>query len=320
MPSILTHYGFNRDVIEDINFLEDNEDIYYVGAQGPDVFFFCGMVPFSGVDNAKYIRKFGHNLHKKEPTEVFKFFIEYAKDSKEKDILFSYILGAGLHYILDRKMHPYVFYKTGFSDIKKKKRKYFIDHTLFETHIDVLLLNDRYKDYKTTPFESIRCDEDKIEEVSDMYEQLAKKILNKDLIDDDSFEDSYKQMCKIEKILYSKKGIKKWFAKVLVRRTQINTMMHPLTVKDNNKIDYLNLKKNKWYDPSTEKEFDKSIYELLDEAKEEAKEWIKLVVDAYDGKLIDLEKFCKGFIYDGRLEGSKMMVFKNVYEKGEESK
>ena len=109
MPSILTHYGFNRDVIEDINFLKDNEDIYYVGAQGPDVFFFCGIIPFLGVENAKYIRKFGHALHKKDPTEVFEYFIEYAKKSKDKDILFSYILGAGLHYVLDRKLHPYVF-------------------------------------------------------------------------------------------------------------------------------------------------------------------------------------------------------------------
>ena len=234
--------------------------------------------------------------------------------------MFSYILGAGLHYVLDKKLHPYVFYKTGFSDDKKKKAKYFADHTLFETHIDVLLMNGRYKDYKVTPMESIKCDEDKIEDVSDMYEALSKELLKEEVIDDDSFEDSYEHMRKIQKILYSKKGIKKWFAKVFVRRTPLNTMMHPLVVKDDDKIDYLNLKKSKWQDPSTEVDFDKSVCELIDEAKEESLIWIKLVQDAYNGKEVDLGKFSEGFIYDGRLEGNKMKVFKNVYEKGEENK
>lgn len=321
MPSVLTHYGFNKEVFDDdIKFLKNNDDIYYVGAQGPDPFFFYGIVPFFGSTNGKVIRKFGHKLHKKDPAQVFEYFFEYANNVKEKDVLYSYILGAGLHYILDRKIHPYVFYKTGFSDNKKKKARYFADHTLFETHIDVLLMGDRYKDYKVIPLESIKCNEEKIEDVSGMYEKLAKEFFKEEMIDDDSFEESYEQMCKIQKILYSKKGVKKWFAKVFVRRTPLNTMMHPRVVKDDDRIDYLNLKKNKWLDPSTEKEFDKSVYELIDEAKLEAKEWLQLVIDAYNGKKVNLEKFSEGYIYDGRLEGNKMKVFKNVYEKEEENK
>lgn len=321
MPSVLTHYGFNKEVFDnEISFLKNNEDVYLVGAQGPDPFFFYGIVPFFKSKNGKMVRAFGNQLHKMDPVGVFKCMFKYADCNKEKDVLYSYILGAGLHYVLDRKIHPYVFYRTGFSDDKKKKKKYFVDHTLFETHLDVLLMEDRYKKYKVSPVCSIKCDEDKIEDVSDMYVKVAKEILNIDYIDDDCFEDSYEHMCKIENLLYSKKGVKKEIVNFLFKNTPFNTMMHPLKVKDNDKIDYLNLNKKVWKDPSSERVTDKSVYELLDDAREEAKVWLKLVCDAYEGKEIDLSSFTKGLIYDGYKEGNMMKVFKSVYEKEEKSK
>ena len=318
MPSILTHYGFNKDVIDsEIKFLKGNEDIYLVGAQGPDPFFFYGIIPFLGAKNAGSVRNFGSKLHKMNPSKVFNFFFDYANKSKEKDIIYSYILGAGLHYILDRKIHPYVYFKTGFSENKKMKRKYFVDHTLFETNIDVLLMNDRYKAFKVKPVEAIKCDDDKIEKVSEMYEKLAKKILNEEMISDDTFEDCYMHMCKIENILYSKKGIKKGIVNFMLKNTPLNTMMHPLEVKDDDNVDYLNLKKKIWQDPQSETPYDKSLYELIDGAKLEAREWFNLVVDSYEGRKINVEDFTKGLIYDGYEEGSKMKVFKSVYKNKE---
>lgn len=321
MPSVLTHFGFNKEVFDNkINFLKNNEDIYLVGAQGPDPFFFCGIIPFTGSKNPKEIRKFGNKLHKMDPSEVFEFFFKYADNQKEKDVLYSYILGAGLHYILDRKVHPYVFYKTGFSDDKKLKSKYFVDHTLFETNLDVLLMKGRYHTFKTTAMAAIKCEEDKIEEVSEMYGKMAKEILQETVIEDDSFEDAYEDMNKIEKLLYSKRGIKKAIVNVLFKKTPFNTMMHPLSVKDDAVADYLNVKKSKWQDPSTEVEVDYSLEELLDLAKEDAKEWFRLVIERYEGNEIDLKEFTKGFIYDGYKIGEKMKVFKSVYKKEEKKK
>jgi len=183
MPSVLTHYGFNKEVLDNkVEFLKGNEDIYLVGAQGPDPFFFYGIIPFFGGKKGKFVRKFGSGLHKVDPAEAFGFLLNYANEKNEKDILYSYILGAGLHYILDRKMHPYVYYKTGFSTDKKSKRKYHVDHTRFETNLDVLLVNDRYKSYKVRPVEAIKCNEDKIEYVSEMYEKLARSVLRKKIL------------------------------------------------------------------------------------------------------------------------------------------
>lgn len=315
MPSVLTHYGFNKEVLDyNIEFLKGNEDIYLVGAQGPDPFLFYGIIPFMGSRNGDEIRKYGTKLHKINPSKVFEMLMKYASNSKDKNILYSYILGAGLHYILDRKIHPYVFYKTGFSDDKKMKKKYFVDHTLFETNLDVLLINDRYKKYKVKPIDAISCEVYKIEKVSEMYN----KVSNDKAINDNTFKDSYNHMCKIENILYSKTGKKKKLVKLLFKNTPFNTMMHSIFVEDDEKIDYLNIKNNNWLDPSSEVVYQKSLYDLLNEAKEESYAWFKLVIDSYNGKEIDLEGFTKGFIYDGYKEGNKMKVFKSVYREGEE--
>ena len=285
MPSILTHYGFNKEVIDNnLEFLKNNEDIYLLGAQGPDPFFFYGIIPFCKNRNASKIRGYGSKLHKSVPNDMFSLFFKYADDSKYKDVLYAYILGAGLHYVLDRKMHPYVYYKTGFSKDKKEKRKYYVHHTLLETNIDVLLMEAKFKKYQTKPSCSIESEISKVDCVSKMYSELAKKVIIEEKIDDNSFKEAYKQMYKMEKLLYSKHGLKKKFASCLFKNTPLNTMMHPKVVKDDDKIDYLNLRKSEWKDPAVETVYTKSVLNLVEEAKLDAREWTSIVNDYYNKK------------------------------------
>ena len=182
-----------------------------------------------------------------------------------------------------------------------------------------MLMNGRYKNYKVSGFESIKCDDDKIEQVSEMYEALAKEKVKEDKISDDSFEDAYEHMFKIEKLLYSKRGIKKGIVNFFFRKTPFNTMMHPRKVKDDGIIDYLNLKKKEWKDPSTKTILNKSVIELIDEAKAESEKWFKIVNNYYvdKGDYEELNQFINNFIYDGYKLGDKMKVFDNVYERKE---
>lgn len=320
MPSILTHYGFNKELFDrKIDFLKNNEDIYLVGAQGPDPFFFRGLIPSFFNKNSKDIRKYGSRLHKMSPDQVFSFLFNYANQSEHRDTLFSYIYGAGMHYILDRKIHPYVYYKTGFSDNKKEKRRYFVSHTLFETNIDVLLMNGLFDKYKVKPQESIECDIFKINCVSEMYGSLAKDFMKEKCITNASFKEAYNDMKKIEKILYSKKGVKKKIVDILLKNTPINTMMHPRKVKDDNLIDYLNIKNNDWKDPCLEIIYNKSVHQLIDEAKEEVTIWKKIVIDAYNEIFNEeeLKLFTKQMIYDGYNSKMKMKVFDYVFKRKE---
>ena len=86
MPSVLTHYGFNKEVLDsEITFLKGNEDIYLVGAQGPDPFLFSGLVPKFNNKGSSELRKFGSTLHKLEPNQFFLKFFKYACENENKD-------------------------------------------------------------------------------------------------------------------------------------------------------------------------------------------------------------------------------------------
>ena len=178
-----------------------------------------------------------------------------------------------------------------------------------------------FKNYKVKPVDSIKSEVYKIKRVSEMYGELQKDIIKDGCLSYDSFEKAYIQMVKIEKLLYSKKGIKKGIVNCLLKNTPVNTMIHPLKVKDDYKIDYLNLKRNEWQDPSSEISYNKSVIDLICEAKEEVQVWEKIVCDYYKNKgdISELNKFMKDTVYDGYIKENKMKVFKSVYgRKGNE--
>ena len=131
MPSILTHYYFINDCInENYPFLENEKDIACLGAQGTDPFYFYGNL-LKRLDK-KEINDFASLIHNDNPFELYKHFIETANKEKgvNRDFLFSYIFGLLNHYVLDRTIHPYVFYSTGFD------KSYLEDHQKFETNME----------------------------------------------------------------------------------------------------------------------------------------------------------------------------------------
>ena len=313
MPSSLTHYAFNKDVLEssqDLVFMKDNCDIYLLGAQGPDPFFFYGRIPLK---NKKI--DFGSKLHKVSPSKNFATMFKYANkfEGRAKDYLYAYIYGAILHYLLDRSVHPYVFYRTGFG-----YKNSFYDHTLFETHLDVLLMNDYYKRYEASTIEAIKADENKVILVSTMYEDLAKQVYQDFTIDSKVFADSHKEMMTIQKILYSKEGVKKFFYKNLFSKSLINSMSHPLKVRDDDIVDYLNLRKNTWKNPASGVESNTSIIEIIEATKKEVLKWKEVILSAYNNTIDEqtLEIICDNTIYDGIKVGETMVHQDPVFEKG----
>lgn len=317
MASSLTHYGFNKDVLkisEDLKFLKDNEDIYLLGAQGPDPFFFSGFVPFSKKKNLKEKREYGIKLHKISPHLNFKTNFEFANKQTKliKDYLYAYIYGAGLHYLLDRKIHPYVFYQTQTDD-----KNSFYYHTNFETNLDVLLMNGHYKEYQISTVKAIKADKVKVGGVSLMYFDLAKTNNISEFIDEMSFLDAVNEMSIIQRVLLNKCGIKKFLFNIIMPKSPINSMTQPLRVKDDDKIDYLNIKKQIWHNPGDNKSSNLSVIEILEETKKDSKIWKKIVLDAYEGNInIEvLKNFCDNTIYDGIKEGQEINFYDCVYKR-----
>lgn len=318
MASSLTHYIFNKEVLkdlEDLDFLKDNEDIYILGAQGPDPFFFFGIVPIGRKEFYKEKREFGTQLHKISPEHHFKVMFEFANKQNEetKDFLYAYILGAGLHYLLDCNIHPYVFYQTQ-TDIDKDSFYY---HTNFETNLDVVLLSQKYNKYKTSPAKAIKADKEKVWGVSLMYYNLARMKIINEFVQEDTFLKAVKEMKIIENILYSRFGIKKFFYNLIMPRGIINSMSHPLKVKDAEKIDYLNSNKSIWHNPGSNESFDLSVEEIFDKTKQDLKLWKQIVIKAYQNE-IDMEELntlCDNMTYDGIKNNQVMKYYDCVYEK-----
>ena len=143
MPGLITHYICGEAVIaaltaEKKEILLENRQLYNVGTQGPDVFFYY----YPGL-----IKKRLFSLGTKMHNNHFDLFIEQALDSIEqlvdqkKNMFLSYISGYLTHYCLDCRTHPYIYYKTGQrKSYALKEIKYSLYHRKFETAIDLLLL------------------------------------------------------------------------------------------------------------------------------------------------------------------------------------
>jgi len=285
MPADYMHYIFADKTIK-----KGQKKIATLASQGPDIFFFYGLVLLPR-KNGKEIRKFGHLLHRINPFEVYNYLINYslAQEKKKQDILLSFTKGFIYHYTLDRKMHPYVLDKSGHNDINKKRKKVSIDHEYLESAMDVLIAN--HFEYYLEPNSMYDLPIEQITLVSVMLSNMAKDVFNIDYIKDDTYLKAFKDFKKIKKILYSKNGKKKKIFDFFFRNTPLSAMSHPVRIKEEY-LDCLNEKRAAWVCPNTKKKRTESVLELFDAAKIDA-----LMVDEIIKKAVRKEDFTADLKY-----------------------
>ncbi len=304
MPSVLTHYFFINDCLnENYPFLENEKDIAILGAQGTDPFYFYGGL-FKR-SNKEEVYSFASLIHNSNPFELFNFFIQEANkiDKEHRDYIYSYLFGLLNHYVLDRNTHPYVFYFSGIQEGFLKK------HQKFETNIDVLLRRF-YNDY-TTPYKAVKTNDIDLGLISNIYYNYS-NAHNLDL-EEDTFEIARNDMYKIQKVLYSKSGLKKWFFKTFFKNQNPDNLSMPKRVEDN--IDYLNLNKNLWQHPARNFKLNYSFLNLIEFAKKDFEKGAKILLKAYNN--LDYEKDLKKFInninHNGLDLDEKMLYENPVY-------
>ncbi len=109
MPSCITHQLISERARELLpepvkEAAERRHDYYFLGAQGPDVFFF--YKPLS-----KKEFNFGRYLHRNRVYDVFRYFAAAlnGSDGTERERLKAYAAGYLCHYCADTAFHPYVY-------------------------------------------------------------------------------------------------------------------------------------------------------------------------------------------------------------------
>lgn len=321
MPSSLTHYWFAKDVVhknkEDLPFLKEKQYKYvtYVGTQGPDVLFFYGMVPMRKRKDAKFVQQYGTKLHQQGISDKFLKMFDYANSAKidNKNHLYAYIFGAMLHYCLDRIVHPYVYYKTGF-DTGVKGEHNLVDHTLFESMIDTEVLGH----FNTNPYETRSCKvinapKEFIHDVSVMYAYREE-------IDSETFYSAWQDMLTAEKMLLDRLHFKRALLRIIgMRYTTPYTLIHRHHKSKKDTIDYLNVSKQEWHNPANNQVYHDSFWDLYELAFKDSETIVKIMQDFINGKDIknDVIKFCQDQNYNGLFLGETHKYYKSVYKEGD---
>ena len=306
MPATITHAYFAKDVFDilpsNIKNRIDCSRIKMFG-QSMDSLMFYNM--FSILPGKK-IRDFSNEFHRSKTQDYFINLINYIKDNDlEKDMdVCSYLAGLICHYVLDSNIHPFVIYKTGVFDKKRKNTyKYNHEHDFMETFIynDMVKRREKINPYK------FRLDKFcfNTREFSNNLNSAIDYSF-KSTFDLDNMSDVYfKSLNQMKNALYLFRrdpyGIKKVIYKIAdtfttkkVFRFECISYHYPLEDKHN----YLNTNHKLWRNPtaynmtSTE-----SFVDLYVKSIKTAKVMICASFDYINDKDIDLEKIFTNISY-----------------------
>ena len=306
MPAALTHYLFTKELVKNDKY----KDIFLFASQGPDAFFFYGYNIIKRNDK-KDVRNFGYYLNSINPSELYFKMLSYAfrQEKEEKELLIEFTRGFIYHYLLDRTVHPYVFYNTGFPYTNKK---YNVGHGLFEGSLDRALMIERK--CKISNRKAIKTKRKYLKICSIMIFKVCNELMNKEVLKEDSYYKAYKDFRLVRLVLDSRFGLKKALFNKFMHDSPVNTLSQPKDIKDG--IDYLNKNKNEWIHPTTGEVINLSIDELFNKAMLDTR-IIDNIIYNFKENLVTkkkIEKLVNNINHDGRELNSNMRFFNIVYK------
>lgn len=266
MPNIITHYTFAKDKIQDSSPKFVNAT--YLGAQGPDPFFYYGVISKVHRPNFQDVNSLGGITQHMEMTEPYYAMIEYAVKSPDKELLLAYIDGLFMHYSLDRTVHPFVFYNTGFTDRPEDSEKvhhhYNFGHMCFENILDFIIGKKEGTFRRADHY--LKLDNRSLHKISEMWEEVNRQVQHVPFITDNSFYLAVKDFRKTMRFAYSPLGLKKGLFKVIFgKESYPYGICPPRSLRRFEDIDFLNEEHKKWYMPAGS-EKSESFYDLYEEA------------------------------------------------------
>ena len=287
MPDLYMHSRVCEDVIKELK--EDiNEQIAFVGAQGPDPLYYAVLSKQSGT-----FRMYADRMHDTDTKTYLKEMVRYVKQHYNKEN-YSYLVGFLCHYALDVSVHPYVYHHVGiYKKADKSTHAYRGLHMKFERSIDACIMK---KEQTIKPHRLKLIDKYyPLKKLDPSIYQFMGHILNQKFkIDNgpDVIETAYDSMYNVVKHIHTDTtGLKKLLYKFIDLFTPSRDMfMQDLSFfKHIENYDFLNTEKRIWSHPVTNQQYDSSVMELYDQGKNFAIDLITKVNMYLSGsKAIDL--------------------------------
>jgi len=315
MPSLLTHHYFASLVIEKYKkvmpFLLDHYSVVTLGAQGPDPLFFYGNAPFKSRKNSKSINEFGSRLHA-EPEKLLDLL-----SLKNQDLSFvelSYLIGAFTHYALDRTVHPYVFFHTGFDENGQLVAPYQGAHAKFEVEIDVAVKKHfQLEDSIFHPQVTLGVSEEALIMIDRLYQKAYPEAMKKQ-----QFFEAVDDMKKTTTFLYQASFLKKVFIVCLRGKKSLPyNLIHPHNLSSEAISTLLNLEKKRYQDPVSSLPLDLSFVEMLHHAMSLIDKFIELFLQTNVPTQVtnlSYKSLINGIDYDGKPVDAIMKTFVPFYK------
>ena len=157
MPGFTTHYLIGQESVFNLpecslrKILRKHPDIYHLGVQGPDLFFYnAALFRHRGRKN---IGIWMHEFHISEFIECMLLYAGKAEDRDQQEMAISYAAGYMSHCIADSIIHPYVYARIGYDPKSKKARRGSTSlHCQLENDIDAILL-EVFRQQKPSEFD-----------------------------------------------------------------------------------------------------------------------------------------------------------------------
>lgn len=282
MPAFSTHYLFAEELagsLETPAGFSLNKNCLYIGAQGPDIFFFHRALPWQ---KGKTLRKAGSAMHREKCGRIIDCFAEYIDGLDEPDAAKSYVYGFIMHYALDRICHPYIYFIQNTITQKFGKMNPNSVHNMIELSLDSLLLSEKKNAAKPKELATESMLDFNQEELRECSSVLASagKLFEPCGFSAADAACAVKDTRAAQRLLYDASGRRERFLKLAERLafpfTKNFRISSFLRTNDLEKaVKYANINNRKWRSPYSGEVRSESFAELYELAKADAAEMIK---------------------------------------------
>ncbi len=273
MPDFLTHVVFAREALEGLEEkkrrqVQERLELFQLGAQGPDVFFYGPRHPLGGKRSFFLTGKRLHSEHTRAFLEAGFSRVPSLSGDDRLD-LWVYMLGMSCHYVLDSRCHPYVYAFSGYRfNLPGTDRRVSRRHIRFESILDVLVFWEKTGSDATRQKLWTYLPRRVPGAVDAFYRDVLADLYGIRHYGAGDLNRALRRMRGAYRAFYDPRGIRQTLWDALNRlfggRLFVGRTFYPRRVRGD--IDYLNRSHRAWAHPLTGEERNESFWDLYDQA------------------------------------------------------
>jgi hypothetical protein len=273
MPAAPNHIDFAEDCLARRtaarlpSFPESLHGIILTGAQGSDPFYVYGRLPWRKRPRREQVSALADIIHGGNPADVFARLVNLVAASPEerREPLAAYLYGFMLHYLLDRAVHPYVYFRTGFDAEGQPTGIYSMDHLRFETALASVLTSRRKAGKRAGYARTPVADSTTLAAVGELFAAAFPGQ-----VEAGDFPAAWKDFVLVRRLIRDPRGIKGTVLDFFGVKTVFRAMMRPDRPSIGDKIDYANELHTVWLRPADGAPSVASVMALWEEALKDA--------------------------------------------------